>query len=100
MKPSIKTSFVVLVVVLVLAACSENSAPETNVFTLYSTSFPHDYGRSGVATYNLAKEPFNSVMCREAAELYQADFEKRKKENGWDGDTKMRYWCEKGHFKK
>ena len=100
MKLSIYTSLVVLVAALGLFACSENSVPETDVFTLYSTNFPHDYGRSGVATYNLAKEPFNSVMCQEAAELYQADFEKRKKENGWKSDDKMRYWCEKGRFKK
>lgn len=71
-----------------------------DVFTLYSTNFPYDHGRSGVATFDLAKEPFNSTMCQEAAGLYQADFERRKKENGWKSDTKMRYWCEKGRFKK
>ena len=100
MKLSICTSLVLMLAPLGLFACSENSVPESDVFTLYSTNFPHDHGRSGVATYNLAKEPFNSVMCQEAAELYQADFEKRKKENDWKSTDKMRYWCEKGRFKK
>ena len=99
MKLSLRTSHVLLVFALGLAACSENSALEADVFTLYSTNL-HDYGRSGVATYDLAKEPFNSMMCTEAADLYQADFENRKRENGWSNDTKMRYWCEKGRFKK
>lgn len=100
MKLSIHTSHVLLIFALGLAACSENSVPEADVFTLYSTNYPHDYGRSGVATYDLAEEPFNSMMCTEAADLYQADFEKRKRENSWSSDTKMRYWCEKGRFKK
>jgi hypothetical protein len=71
-----------------------------DVFTLYSTNFPNDHGRSGVATFDLAKEPLNSMMCQEVAHLFQVDFERRKKENGWGSDTKMRYWCEKGRFKK
>lgn len=83
-----------------LVACSENSPSESDVFTLYSTNFPHDYGRSGVATFNLAIEPFNSQMCQEAAVLHQEDFERRKKQNGWSADTKMRFWCEKGRLKK
>ena len=70
------------------------------VFTLYSTNFPYDHGRSGVATFDLAKEPFNSIMCQETADLYQADFERRKKENRWKSDTNMRYWCEMGRYKK
>jgi len=96
---SICTSFIVIAVTFTLGACSEKN-PEDDIFTLYSTNYPHDYGRSGVATYDLAKEPFNGMMCQETAELHQADFEKRKKENGWSSDTKMRYWREKGRFKK
>ena len=96
----IRTSFNFVAATLCMAACSEQSVPESDLFTLYSTNFPYDHGRSGVATFDLAKEPFNSTMCQEAAELYQADFEKRKKANNWNADTKMRYWCEKGRFKK
>lgn len=99
MKLSIRTSHVLLVFAFSLAACSKNSIPETDVFTLYSTNYPHDYGRSGVATFDLAKEPLNSMMCQETADMFKADFEKRKKDNGWNSDTKMRYWCEKGRFK-
>jgi hypothetical protein len=97
---SIREPLIIVLAALGLAACSENGIPESDIFTLYSTNFGNDYGRSGVATFDLAKEPFNSMMCKEAAQLHQADFERRKKENGWSGDAKMRYWCEKGRFKK
>jgi hypothetical protein len=93
-------TFTLFAAALCLAACSERSHPESEVFTLYTTNFPNDHGRSGVATFDLAREPFNSAMCQEAAELYQADFEKRKKANNWPADSKTRYWCEKGRFKK
>ncbi len=98
---SILTHFIFVAVALSLAACSEKDFPESEVYTLYSTNFPNDYGRSGVATFDLADNPeLNSQICQESAELFQKDFEKRKKENGWSADTRMRYWCEKGRFKK
>lgn len=97
---NIRSPVVMYAVALGLAACSEIGIPEPGVFTLYSTNFPNDYGRSGVATFDLAKEPINSQMCQEAAELFQADFERRKRDNGWNANSKMRYWCEKGRFKK
>lgn len=101
MKLKIRTSLVILVVILGLAACSEKRFPESEVYVLYSTNFPNDYGRSGVATFDLANIPaLNSQICQESADLFQKDFEERKKENGWSTDTKMRYWCEKGRFKK
>lgn len=98
---SISTSLFIVAVVLGLAACSEQSFPESEVYTLYSSNYPTDVGRNGVATFDLANTPeLNGQICQEAAELYQADFEKRKRENGWSANTKMRYWCEKGRFKK
>ena len=93
-----KLVFIPLVMVISLAACTEKSVSESDVFTLYSTNHPIDSGRSGVATFDLAKEPFNSQMCIEAADLYTADFE-RKKGAGLYPNAKMRYWCEKGRFK-
>lgn len=88
-------------VALGLVACSENNLPEPEIYTLYSTNFPNDYGRSGVATFDLTNIPeLNSQICKEAADLLQADFEKRKVEKGWSSETKMRHWCEKGRFKK
>jgi hypothetical protein len=96
-----RTSLAMVAVAFGLTACSEKSFPEVGVYTLYSTNFPNDYGRSGVATFDLANIPeLNGQICQEAAELFQADFERRKKEKGGSSDTKMRYWCEKGRFKK
>jgi hypothetical protein len=98
---SISTSLVTVAVALGLAACSEKSFPELEIYTLYSSNYPSDVGRSGVATFNLANIPeLNGQICQEAADLFQADFEKRKREKGWGANTKMRYWCEKGGFKK
>ena len=95
------TSLFLILAAWALAACSEKSFPEAEVYTLYSSNYPTEYGRSGVATFNLADIPeLNMQICQEAADLYQADFEKRKKENNWSAATKMRYWCEKGRFKK
>ena len=101
MKLKIHTSLVMLVVTLGLAASSEKNFPESEVYTLYSSNYPTDVGRSGVATFDLASTPeLNQEICQEAADLYQADFEKRKRENSWSAITKMRHWCEKGRFKK
>ena len=98
---SISTSIVVVTAALGLAACSEKSFPESEIYTLYSSNYPTDIGRSGVATFDLADTPeLNGQICQETADLLQADFEKRKIINGWSADTKMRYWCEKGRFKK
>lgn len=90
-----------LLFVLVTTACSEQTLPESEIYTLYSTNFPTDFGRSGVATFDLANIPeANGEMCRETADLLQADFERRKIEKIWNPETKMRYWCEKGRFRK
>ncbi len=94
----------ITVVVLALTACSDKSYPETEVYTLYSTNFPHDSGRHPIATFDVAATPELSLsICQETAELYQADFEKRKRENAGSAtwaNAKARHWCEKGRFKK
>ena len=98
---SFSTSQLIVAVTLGLAACSEKTFPESEIYTLYSSNYPTDIGRSGVATFDLADIPeLNGQICQESADLFQADFEKRKRENGWSTNTKMRYWCEKGRFKK
>lgn len=94
-----KLIFLPLMVAASLAACTEKVFSESDVFTLYSTNYPTDIGRSGVATFDLAKEPFNSQRCFEAADLYTSDFERRKGA-GLNQNAKMRYWCEKGRYQK
>jgi hypothetical protein len=95
------TSLVIALVAFSLAACSEKSFIESESYTLYSSNYPTDVGRSGVATFDLANiSELNGQICQEAADLFQADFEKRKRENGWSANTTMHYWCEKGRFKK
>jgi len=84
---------------LVLAsACSESG--DEHIYTLYSTNYPTDSGRSGIATFDLVTSEQAGVVCQEAADMYAEDFQKRKKMNNWDESTKARYWCEKGRFKK
>lgn len=101
---SISTSLFIVAIVIGLAACSEKNFPESQVYTLYSTEFPYDTGRHAVATFDVAAMPeLNLSICQETADLYQADFEKRKRENIgiaiW-ADAKARHWCETGRFKK
>jgi hypothetical protein len=91
-------------VILGLTACSDSGYSEAEVYTLYSTNFPHDVGRHPVATFDVAATPELSLsICQETAELYKADFEKRKRDNAGNANwtnAKARYWCEKGRFKK
>jgi len=86
-------SFIVLA-----SACTKSE--DQHIYTLYSTNFPTDSGRSGIATFDLVTSEQAGVICQEAADLYTEDFQKRKKINNWDESTKVRYWCEKGRFKK
>ena len=91
-------------VILGLTACSDKGYPESEVYTLYSTNFPNDSGRHPVATFDVAATPeLSRSICQATAELYQADFEKRKRDNSGDkiwANAKARHWCEKGRFKK
>jgi hypothetical protein len=84
---------------LVLASACTKSEGE-HIYTLYSTNYPTDSGRSGIATFDLVTSEQAGVICQEAAVMYAEDFQKRKKINNWDESTKARYWCEKGRFKK
>lgn len=95
---------VLAAVAIGLTACSYKNYPENEVYTLYSTNFPHDSGRHPVATFDVAATPELSLsICQETAELYQADFENKKRENGqsliWV-NAKARHWCEKGRYRK
>lgn len=87
-----------------VVACSDNNPTAAEVYTLYSTSFPHDLGRQPIATFDVEEVPEISLsICQETADLYQADFEKRKRENAGSAlwaNAKIRYWCEKGRLKK
>jgi hypothetical protein len=89
-----------LALIVALGACSEKGAPDSEVYTLYSTNYPQSSSNSGVATFDLSTELFNRAMCEEAADLYTQDFEKLRASSRYDGTTKMRYWCEKGRYKK
>ena len=83
-----------------LAGCSPDLQSDSHIYTLYSTNFPHDTGRSGISTFNLSTEDLNSLMCQEAAELYKGDFERQTSENPALSQAKFRVWCEKGRFRK
>ena len=92
------------IVVGSLSACGDKGVPDDQVFTLYSTNFPNESGRHPVATFDVAPTPENSlIICQETAELYQADFERRKQENAGNAtwvNAKARHWCEKGRYRK
>ena len=63
---------------------------EGNVYTLYRGSVPNEHARIHVATFDAdEKEEYNKGNCEIAQELLQ-------KQPG----VKVKYWCEKGYFKK
>ena len=99
-----QNNLILILALFSVVACSDSSTRDAEVYTLYSTNFPNDLGRHPVATFDVAGTPELSLsICQETADLYQADFEKRKRENSgstlW-ANAKSRYWCEKGRFKK
>lgn len=94
-----KIQLLIALASLVLASACSKSGDE-HIYTLYSTNYPTDSGRSGIATFDLVASDQAGVICQEAANMYAEDFQKRKKINNWDESTKARYWCEKGRFKK
>jgi hypothetical protein len=89
---------IALVLLGLTSACTKSEGE--HIYTLYSTNYPTDSGRSGIATFDLVSSEQAGVICQEAAAMYADDFQKRKKINNWDESTKARYWCEKGRFKK
>ena len=94
-----KIQLLIALALLVLASACTKSEGE-HIYTLYSTNYPTDSGRSGIATFDLVTSEQAGVICQEAADMYAEDFQKRKKINNWAESTKVRYWCEKGRFKK
>ena len=94
-----KIQLLIALASLVLASACSKSGDE-HIYTLYSTNYPTDSGRSGIATFDLVASDQAGVICQEAANMYADDFQKRKKINNWDESTKARDWCEKGRFKK
>lgn len=100
----IASAIACVVVVTSLSGCGDKGTPDDLIFTLYSTNFPDDSGRHPVATFDVAAIPeLNMSICQETAELYQADFERRKRENAGNSrwtNAKARHWCEKGRYRK
>ena len=83
-----KSTFAIPLVVLLLTACGENS------YTLYRSSpVPTDdlsLRRVHVATFDAYEnQSYNQENCQTAASLFQAQ-----------PGVIVKYWCEKGEFKK
>lgn len=84
MMPRMRSSL--LVALLLLSACEGSDA----IFTLYRSSPEDDTMRIHVASFDADESAsYNDASCRLAAE----HFRKQAKLN-------VRYWCEKGPFKK
>lgn len=93
---SYSITLLITLLLIIFTACSKNEWSKKDIFTLYSTNYPNDSGRSPVATFEFGVVVDNQMLCLEAADLYKTDFEVRKKAKGWNAE--MRLWCEKGRF--
>jgi len=77
-----------------LAGCDQRDAKDDDVFTLYWNGPLDPSDRNGVATFDIEGIGLNQSLCQEAADMYQAEWERTK------GKSHVRHWCEKGRFKK
>lgn len=71
-------------------SCAAKAADENSVFTLYRNSVVGVDMRLHVATFDAADgEAYNRENCWIAAELFKSQ-----------PNVRVRYWCEKGRFRK
>jgi len=85
MEVGIKMHKLILIGILLISGCSDNSS-----YTLYRNSALDSSMRIHVATFDSADgNNYNSENCSIAQELFQ-------NQNG----VTVKYWCEKGSFKR
>ena len=101
---------VTLLIALFITGCVKSdvpAAPENVVFTLYTHPVSDPYFRIHIATfdsyvdYKGSAEAYvirNKKYCDEAAVSFQSNFLETTK--GIANADRVRYWCEKGRFKK
>jgi hypothetical protein len=84
-----KTFRMLAALLATVAGCSIGSS-EGHVFTLYRNSVTDENMRIHVATFDAAeKEEYNRENCEQAQVLFQAQ-----------RGIKVKFWCEKGRFRK
>ena len=82
-----KIKKICFVVVLFLAGCSDS---DNDTYTLYRNSELAGFPRMHVSTFDsMEGEKFNRVNCQIAADLFQGQ-----------PFVVVKYWCEKGKYKK
>jgi len=85
----VRPSALVAWVALGASACSAGSS-DSDVFTLYRNSVTNENTRIHVATFDAAeKEEYNRGNCEQAQVLFQAQ-----------PGVKVKFWCEKGRYRK
>jgi hypothetical protein len=85
---NVVTGVSVVLCFLIVAGCS--GAADGDTYTLYRNSAVLENGRLHVASFDAADgDRYNSENCKQALELFQAQ-----------PGVKVKFWCEKGRFKK
>lgn len=76
---------------LLAAAMSLTCSSSSQTYTLYRNSVVNDSLRVHVATFDAGEsEIYNRDICNEVSALMHAK----------SGPVKLRYWCEKGRYRK
>ena len=96
MNSSAARLFAVIVVTLSIMACGKKMGiPENDVFTLYANAPSDKFWRSHEATFDTPYgAEFNAHKCERAQRLLQDD---------WHATVKtadVKFWCEKGRYRK
>ena len=99
---------VILLMALFVTGCVKSdvpATPESVVFTLYTNTISDPYYRIHIATFDSYVDfsaevdaILNKKYCDEAAVSFQSNFLETTK--GIADADRVRYWCEKGRFKK
>jgi hypothetical protein len=91
MKVSLMLKFFVFAFALfIFSTCSYGSTPDGQIFTLYRNSMTNENMRIHVATFDASEnEDYNHGNCEQAQLLFQNQ-----------PSVKIKFWCEKGRFKK
>lgn len=86
----VSNSIAIGCVVFGLVACSADFGSDSDVFTLYRNSVTDENMRIHVATFDAnEKEAYNRGNCEQAQALFQAQ-----------PGVSVKFWCEKGRFRK
>jgi hypothetical protein len=86
---------IAMVTLLSLVACAEKQVPDSDIFTLYSNAPSDKFARLHEATFDARQAvEMNAHHCERVQRLLQEWYNTTTK------TTDVKFWCEKGRYRK